>query len=395
MPPTLEDRVRGDLIRALGPGPSDPAAWTDVEPAARRTLRRRQRRRGGLLAVSVVVVVALAVGAVALMRSDHARVDTGPVDHGRSAPTTTPTRPRPRITAVPLTGGETSALVATPDGAWIGLVSKGVVAHVDPAGKIVAEVTIPGAQSSSLALAYGEDALWAIPYGGPVYRIDPRAARITGSVAMPNHGATGPAAAGPAEAERVAAGEGHVWVTACCDAGVTAPNQRLVRINPETLAIEGETAMPGQGESQRVAVGPRAVFVSGERFDSIVQVDPADGRIVREIPVGGPSAAVAVGADDIWAVVPPADPYGRRSGELLQIDGSGQLARRVALPDPGEQVATAASGGAWVLLFDGDIVFAGGTAPFVDVPDANAQFMASSGDVLWYVSGSTLFEARA
>jgi YVTN family beta-propeller protein len=178
-------------------------------------------------------------------------------------------------------------------------------------------------RTSVIALAAGADSLWAATSKGDVLRIDPRTRRILESWYL----ARTPLAIG--------FGAGAAWV-------VTDDNH-LLRIEPSggrisgdklvgfslsrSIAATGDSVFVGVQPSDSaqvvemldansmqpkwsapvrapvaIAVGGDAVWVaSGE--GKVFRLDPASGRVIHTIPVGGvPSGLVVVG-DEVWVTI--------------------------------------------------------------------------------------------
>ena len=112
------------------------------------------------------------------------------------------------------------------------------------------------------------------------------------------------------------------------------------------MNVDAQVALPGQGESQAVVAGPQGVFVTGERFATVVQVDPSGTRILRQIPVPGGAGPVALGAQ-VW-VLGRWDSGSSTGTTLSTIDpASGALHLVANLPNPVQEVA-ASSSAVWV-----------------------------------------------
>ena len=390
----LEERLRSELHDALGDGPRVVAGWDDVERRLRPAVARRRRRVA--LAVAAVTVVAIVAVSLVATRSNGERVRTrvvGPGPTTASVPMTTGAgNARTRVLAtVPV--GSQLAMVARPDGLWYVASDANSLVHVDPSGTVVGHVTWPasdshyGQYSGPVHLASDEGSIWVLFWAtGTLLRIDPATMSVTGRNVLGGQG-TG------FEVEDVAAGLGHVWVTVCCD---HAPNQRLYRIDPTTMNVDAQVAVPGQGESQRVVAGPQGVFVTGEQFSTVVQVDPSGTRILRRIPVPGGAGPVALGSK-VW-VLGRWD-SGQSTGTTLStVDPTSGARRLVAdLRMPAQEVA-ATSSAVWV----GGVTGTGGIAgPIFDVSSgtaepvagtAGAYSLAASGNVLWFFRSGKLVE---
>ena len=264
----FEDRVRDELHRALGAGPPCRGTWDDIENRGHDAARRR--KRGGAACLVGLIVIALVAGIAATRHDAPVQVRSGPAP---SSSTTVPPHGVRVSSTTDLGTDQVDAVVATPDAVWVSLWGPGEVLRIDPAGHVTARVPIGTAQNGPLALAAGEGSIWVLDFStGNLVRIDPNTARVTGRLQL------------PAEPERVAVGNGKVWVTACCDRAT--PNQRLYRIDPQALTIEHEVALPGQGASENVGLNANGIFITGEQFTTMVQVDPSGTRVIGQIDLG-------------------------------------------------------------------------------------------------------------
>jgi hypothetical protein len=390
----LEERLRSELHTALGDGPRIRDGWDDVDARLRPAVARRRRRVALVVAAASVVVIA-AVSVVAT-RSDGERVRTGPVGPGptsASTATSVATGTQTRVLAtVPVT--TPSATLARPDGLWYVGPDEQSLVHIDPSGRTVGQVTWRrtdshyGSYGGPVHLASGEGSIWVLFWAtGTLLRVDPATMAVTGRNVLGGQG-TG------FEVEDVAAGLGHVWVTVCCNQG---PSQRLYRIDPATMNVDAQVALPGQGESQRVVAGAQGVFVTGEQFATVVQVDPSGRRILRQIPVPGGAGPVALGAE-VWVL------GGWNSGSstgttLSTIDPTTGARHLVAnLPSPVQEIA-ASSSAVWV----GGVDSVGGFGPIFELTSGSAATvggtvgayrLTTSGNVLWFYRAGKVVEIR-
>ena len=300
----FEDELRQALRGGLGRGPDANDAWDDVATRLGPARQRHQRRR---LAVGMVVVLALVAALAWSREASDQDVRTGPVSRGQGSPTTTivpattidPYLPKPppvdlamrtvTTTVLPPGANVSGQLIADSTGAWYSDQASApeMIIHVDHAGRIH-RVLLRGVSNSGVFLASGEGSLWALVWSNTtLYRIDPSTYAITAQTHIPKRDIG-------TEPEWVAAGGGSVWLTVCCDGNL--PDQRLMRIDPTTLRVVGQVGLPGDGESERVAVGPQGIFVTGEGFTTVAQVSPDGSRVLRQIHVYGGAGPVTIGS---------------------------------------------------------------------------------------------------
>jgi hypothetical protein len=404
----FEHEVRNSLRTGLGEGPAVDDAWDDVVGRLAPAVRRQQRRR---LAVTVVVVLALVAALAWSRRAGDRDVRTGPISRGQGtsttattvAPATTvdPYLPKPppideamrtvTTTALPPGANASGQLIADATGAWYSDQTSAPesIIHVDPAGR-AHTVSLPGVANSGVFLASGEGAIWALAWSNAtLYRIDPASFRITAQIHVPKRDIG-------TEPEWVAAGGGSVWLTVCCDG--TGPNQRLMRIDPTTLQVVGEADLPGDGESERVAVGPQGIFVTGEGFTTVAQLSADGSRVLRQIRVAGGAGPVTLGSQ---AYVIGGWQTGYSGGlGISTIDPASGTSRLVNSWPRLVQTLAAGTHEVWGVaaphglddaelgpvyeLHDGKILLVGNSDRVTEI--------AASGDTLWMLRGDTLVE---
>ncbi len=419
----LERELRDQLHRSLGPAPHSAPDWPDLARRLGPARRRRRHRRVVAVAAGVVLVL-VSVAVVVSGPGRGERVRTVPL-----GPSPSSSVPSSRPSATPSTGSAVAGLATLPvhvlaqatvsgggvvvagsDGsAWVAVVDQGQVVHVGPTGQILSRLTLPSGPGSAVSglsqsqakgypiwLASGEGHIWALSFGtGMLTRIDPTAETGIPHHVIPLSVDVAAAQARPrAEVERVAAGLGHVWVTVCCDAD--APNQRLVRVDPTTLAVDPLTAaLPGDGESETPVAGTPGLFVTGEGFDTVAQVDPVTMKVVRLISVPGGAGPVTLGSTAFvlggWSTATST------GTALYRLDPSTHLAVGVAgLSLPTQAVAATGgpqfwglgttdrvAGGDWVIRLSGStasvVSVSGGTTAIAPAPDGSLWYSTPSG----------------
>ncbi len=404
-----EHEIRAELHDAIGRGPTSQPDWEALEARLEPALHRQRRRRGALVAIGVVVA-AVVVAAVVISQSGGERVRTGPVGpssvpSGVIEPSTVTTAVSPDslpettrmsvVSTLPLAGY--NPMVARSDGLWYVDAAAVSLIHVDLAGKVVGRVTWPysyshyNAYGGPVHVASGEGSIWVLFWAThTLLRIDPTTMKVTG---RNNFGAQ----AGGFEVEDVAVGQGHVWVTGCCD---RAPSQRLYRIDPATMNVDGQVAVPGAGESEAVVAGPQGVFVTGEQLLSVVQIDPGALRILREIPVPPTNGCVSFCAgagpvalgSKVW-VLAGWDTGDSSGTELDSIDpATGVVTQVMPLPVTVQQLAASGTE-LWGVAPppSGRVVDLGGTEE-QGAGSHTAVDIAVDGDRLWSLDGKHLVE---
>jgi DNA-binding SARP family transcriptional activator/DNA-binding beta-propeller fold protein YncE len=154
---------------------------------------------------------------------------------------------------------------------------------------------------ATTALAFGDGAAWVgtfinepkgqpPPFTGPSWLYVIRAGDRPGQPFLDRHPLrrlleTGDTA-GPVA---IAVGEGSVWVLMCgvCNLGASG-YKTLLKVDPDTRQVLKR--IPLHRETDFLAAGAGSVWVTGQADDSVWQLDPNTGRIVRAIHMGNKDA---------------------------------------------------------------------------------------------------------
>jgi YVTN family beta-propeller protein len=306
----------------------------------------RRARATLMVVVSVSVVLAVAAGGVVVWRSVHG---------GGCGPGTTTIE----------VGNDPVALAAGKGSIWVANHDGHSVSRIDPVtAAVVADIEVAG---SPAAIAVGDDAVWVIAESrdferGMLSRIDPATNRATQVASM----------ASEEQPLGVVAAQGSAWVlhtehdkptVSVVDTG----SERVVRDIPLGLSNASSIAF-GSGalwvtndyghrhhgavrvdiatdrvtpidvpDSLEVCVGPSGVWISQLYRNTVTQVDPATGAVIRTVPTHLKLQAdgVAVGEHEVWLTYfevedrPDASPHDNR---LLRLDSrTGTIAAVTAL----------------------------------------------------------------
>jgi YVTN family beta-propeller protein len=136
-----------------------------------------------------------------------------------------------------------------------------------------------------------------------------------------------------ASPQRVAAGEGAVWVTSSSSGG------SVVRLDPQSRDVT-DTIPVGHGPVG-IAVGAGAVWVANSGGGTVSRIDPATHEVVDTITVGNTPTAVAFGASYVW--VTNAD-----DGTVSRIDpATGDVRKPIDVDAAGRGIAVG-DGALWV-----------------------------------------------
>jgi hypothetical protein len=240
MMPTIEERLRDELVDAAGLI----LAPADLVANVNRRLRRRNRRRGVVATVAALVGIALIAAVATAPRSPHA------ASAGRPHPRRT-LQPGPQIISPSVVHGP--ALIDTTTGRTV---------------RAIRTVTLPGGRSPLQSIAAG-DVLYAdsaltdgrdFSQYQRLVRVDGRTGRVVMSSAM-MRSPTAPYLA-----------FGLVWV---------GDANRLLGLNPNTLVVRRALVLPGDLAGQITAAGGY-LWVAG--WTHLDRVDPHSGALTQIAP---------------------------------------------------------------------------------------------------------------
>jgi len=144
-----------------------------------------------------------------------------------------------------------------------------------------APATAEHVRTTLFGLAIGEGAVWAIgdALDRRLFKIDPRSGSVLAIIPL------------PIAPQRIAAGEGAIWIT-------DAIHDVLVKLDPANGRVLRRIAVSGGADG--VAVGAGGVWVATGIAGQVVHIDPTSGRIVGRIDVGPGLREIAAGPHDIW-----------------------------------------------------------------------------------------------
>jgi YVTN family beta-propeller protein len=190
-----------------------------------------------------------------------------------------------RVTGQVHVGTAPEALALRGGGLWVANVDDQSVSHVDVASrKVIRNIPVGGLP---LSLAVGRNAVLIVRRradGLPeIAKIDPRYDVV----------APGPRMQGEPDGEAgIAVGRHGIWVVA--EAGL------LERLDPTGTTVTA--SVPTGNTAAAVAVGADAVWAVDRRGDNVARVDPTTRVVVATTNVGRGPDAVATGAGGVWIV---------------------------------------------------------------------------------------------
>jgi YVTN family beta-propeller protein len=199
-----------------------------------------------------------------------------------------------------------------------------VLARIDPVtGKVVAWIPVAAAPAG---VAVTEGSVWvANEHNGSVQRIDPTTNKVVATIPV------GPVA--PNGPQIMSAGPGGVWV------GIQHTGEN-VRVDSATnkvglrVPLDGPVASDGKQVWIGVEEGPNGV-------SQVVQIDPVSGRLITEVELEADDTigGIAVGLGAVWVSA---------DGGLTRIDpATGRIVGHLNLGGDGGNVVVA-GGAVWV-----------------------------------------------
>jgi virginiamycin B lyase len=215
--------------------------------------------------------------------------------------------------------------VATGEGAvWVGNLTNGTVARVDPAtNTVVWRVTLNVGlgEASPVGVAAGAGSVWAADNSSDlVWRLDP----ATGAVLNTTH-------VGDTH-EFIAVGEGAVWVS--------SEDGTVGELDPATGSLT--RAIAAGADADFVGFSPGSVWVSNYRTEYLWRLDPATGAVAAKLKIGGGGAqGVDFDGSSLWVAM-------YNPGQVVRVDpATGRVQRRVVVGGKPRGVVVAA-GSVWV-----------------------------------------------
>jgi DNA-binding SARP family transcriptional activator/DNA-binding beta-propeller fold protein YncE len=273
----------------------------------------RPKRRSRRVAVALLAAVVLAGGittatAVLLSRgTPHVRLlaqSLGALDDVTGTP----------VGSLPV-GGLVHAIAVEPNAVWVGSGLSRSALAIDP--RTLHVIRRVGLSANPATMVAGGGSVWI----GNGY--DGTLTRIAGSA-----GASAPFRPEPRSTGRLplAYGTGSLWVG--------AQDGRIARVDGRS-GVTGKVLRVPLPEA--LATGTGALWVLAAASDDVIRVDPAGGRVLHTIPIGGRGLALAIADGAVWVVTAP-------GGRLWRIDARGNdVSASIAIA--GEPIAVVAAGG--------------------------------------------------
>jgi streptogramin lyase len=180
--------------------------------------------------------------------------------------------------------GRPDWLILSAGSAWVAGDGDGVGRLDGRAAKLAGSIAVPG--EVCLAMDVGFESIWVGSCGTPsVTRIDPETAQVVATVRVPVDDLL--------EESSVAAGEQDVWV-------LSRSSGKLVKIDPKVNKVAATFAQPAGAGAIRAAFG--ALWVTVPDRNTLLRLDPTTGATVAEVTVGGGPRFLAVGEGGVWVL---------------------------------------------------------------------------------------------
>jgi hypothetical protein len=205
-----------------------------------------------------------------------------------------------------------------------------------PADPVVARISVghpvfdPGFDG-----AFALGALWVSIGDDEIARIDPATNSIVATIAV-----------GAGFRHEIAGGNGAIWVT-------NPDDNTVSRIDPGSNAVTGTFSSNGL-DPIGVTTTPGAVWVANHHAPdggtgSVVRLNPANGAVVAEIPLGGPffeggPGGMSANASGVWVTVPNLGSIVRINPATNEVDGSAPV-QPCGIPSAASQYVLAPGAG--------------------------------------------------
>jgi virginiamycin B lyase len=291
-----------------------------------------------------------------------------------SPPAAGPARPDAIVATVPV-GPMPSRLAVDANAVWLASWGGGALLRIDRrTRRVVWRARVGESQNGPLGVAVGKTALWVPNFAdGRLWAFAKHDGRPKRVIEVNGSGGVAVAAV---------AGREVLWA-ACCGTETGKLQGRLARIDTATARVDTHTDL--RGNPQGVVVGAGGVWV-GDLGNGVWRIDPPTARVVERIPVAAP-LALAADRDALWVATGPTGPSS--GGALVRIDPADN--RVVAqLPLVGTPADVAVGGGVvWVTQPDvGELTAVDPASGRVTarIPLAGATSVAVSQDAVWVSS---------
>jgi len=133
----------------------------------------------------------------------------------------------------------------------------------------------------------------------------------------------------------LAVGFGSLWIPSCGE-------QKLVRVDAETGALQATIAAAPADDEGGIAVGAGSVWIVTSKDGDLVRVDPATNNVVAHIRLPAGSFNPAFGNNSIWVT-------SNAGGTLVRVDPTTNKVVSETTVGPMPRFLTVGAGSVWVL----------------------------------------------
>ncbi len=298
--------------------------------------------------MAMVVVLTTATGLTATMTAARLSIGQPPgAEQEFPAKTGLPGVQRPVEALAPTeefaVEGQPDWMAVTPDGVWVTSSSANQVVRLNSRTNTVDRVVTVAKPCSGLATGFG--GLW-IPSCGEHKLVEVN--EDTGA-------AWREVAVGPADSEGgVTTGAGSVWMVSAAEqdaagsavSGQTRPTAPVVlnRIDPLKGVVVARIALPEGSYNPLFAAG--MVWVTSNRGNVLVRVDPKTNQVVGTTPTGKMPRFLTYGARSVWTL-------NQGDGTVTRVDartGKALATIEAGIPGQGGEI-TFGAGSVWATVF--------------------------------------------
>jgi serine/threonine-protein kinase len=268
--------------QTVAPPPAPPPA----APAPPSSPAPRRRRRAPLVALGAVALAAAAAAVVLVASGGGDTPEPATAGQATAAPS--------RLQHVPV--GRRPVDVAAADGAiWVANSGSASVTRVGAGGGGAPRADSVPALDSPFGVAAGGGFVWVAGARGDILAIDAESGAKAGTITRAD------------QTDGLALTSDAIWTFNGTGGTVTRMGVERGRELPGT-----RTTQVGPGLSD-IAAGLGGVWVTNASAGTLVELDPADGKVVRTIPMHGAVDSVAVGEGAVWVA-------NSERGTLVRVD---------------------------------------------------------------------------
>jgi YVTN family beta-propeller protein len=246
------------------------------------------------------------------------------------------------VDSVPNVGVDPDAITVGEGSVWVANTADQTVARIDVQTRKLIRTLPVGEYPSDLAVA--TSAVWVALGGFRVSRIDLDQNAIDQDISVSPSGLDC-----PRPAVSLAYGRAALWL-ACTNYGDISAAIRIDPLTKTVVPLEDAlvSSLPVAALFSDIAFGFGSAWISNSGGNTVVQIEAATLRKLREVAVGKGPAAVAVGAGSVWVANADNDTVSRFGLEALVQSTEPVVVKSIAVGDRPEDVAVGESA-VWVV----------------------------------------------